>query len=240
MGMSIPRFVANCVIVGLLILVAGCATEKKEHERPRVSADTQPAAAAVVETAPLLAFEEGERRFVATLGSQKGQTLVSTLKHDGDGRWRYDLEGSRTVYLRQDDTGTYVEREIDMTEKVEVTYEPALQMLPAQLTRGEPVSNTVRMTVRNLADGKVRDQGTCELTCEFVGVETVQTPAGDFEAHIVHATRRIDLALAKVLVEVEESYAVGVGTVVETIRRDTKALGLFSIKSEEEVRRLEK
>jgi hypothetical protein len=132
-----------------------------------------------------------------------------------------------------------VEREIDMTERVEVTYEPALQMLPARLTRGEPVSNTVTMTIRNLADGKVRDQGTCELTCEHIGIETVQTPAGDFEAHIVQATRRIDLALAKVLVDVEESYAVGVGTVVETIRRDTKALGLFSIKSEEEIRRLE-
>jgi hypothetical protein len=239
-GMPTSRGAIVSVVLGLALAAVGCKSKPRVEDEPQRSAATQPAFAEPVRTAPLLAFRQEPRRFVVTLGPRKGQILASTLTEAGGGRWRFDLENTRTVYLQQTDSGTYVEREIDVEEQVEVLYEPALQMVPDTLTPGRPQSNEVTMIVRNLADGRERDRGSCSLTCEYVGTRAVDTPAGEFEAHVVRATRNIDLKLAKVTVEIETAYVMNEGTFVELIHRDTKALGLFSIKTEEELRRQDK
>jgi hypothetical protein len=240
MGMTNHRLAAlSLVLLAILALQTGCKSQPAQAE-PLPTADTATQPAAPVLTAPLLAFREESRPYRVTLGPRKGQTLTAALTDQGDGRWRYELENTREVFLiRNDADGTLVTRETDQEEKVEVLYEPALQMLPPEMTPGVPVTNEVKMTVRNLADGKVRDQGTCELTCEYIGTRVVSSLNGDVEAHVIRTTRRIKLNLAQVEVKIENAYLPDVGTIVERFWRDTRALGLFSVKTSEELQRVD-
>jgi hypothetical protein len=168
------------------------------------------------------------RVFAVDLGPRSGKTLRATIESTGRNQWRYTLEDSREVDLvLADDGSIQVPRETDVDEQVEILYEPALRLLPPRLVLGEPFEGESHMTVKNLKDGKLRDQGTVAYRVELTGQRKVATPAGEFDAYIVNSERRIKLGMASVDVAIMTAYAPDGGTVAESITQTTKALGLL-------------
>jgi hypothetical protein len=176
------------------------------------------------------------RVFDVTEGARKGETLTAKLEADGPNRWRYTLEDTRVAFIEVADDGSLlVSREQDMAEGVEVTYEPALVMLPPRLTTGEPVKNECAVVITDLKDGSVRDRGRCSYTSELIGPAADQ-PSGEPPAWLVRGTRSLDLNLAKADVVIDTACVPGVGTVRERVEQVTRALGLFAITKAEELR----
>lgn len=159
-------------------------------------------------------------------GPQAGKLLPFELEQ-ADDHWVLTLQGRQRVYLRQDPQGGLaIFREDDLTEQVQVEYDPALPMLPARVTVGSVNEGQARMVVRHLVSGAPRDQGTCHYRVQILKATQVDVPAGTYPAYIVYAVRDIRLALAQATVVIETAYAPGVGQVAEIVHQQTRALGL--------------
>jgi hypothetical protein len=209
---------------------------------PAVVADppaaTSPASAQASSTLAkdLLPLAPRSVTFVVTEGKELGKSLTHTLAQTARG-WEMSTQDVSVVRLHLDDKGDLlVSEEEDLDENVLVVYEPALRALPAKLVEGEPSTQTVHMTVVNRRTHKVRDEGSCDITVEFVATRPVQTPAGPITATVVKTTRHIKLGLAEATVTMHSAYQPGQGVVVDRVEQHTRAVGLFTMNKTQELR----
>lgn len=174
--------------------------------------------------------------FVVTEGKELGKQLTHTVAQTAKG-WEMSTQDVSVVRLHIDDKGDLlVTEEEDLDENVLVVYEPALRALPAKLVAGQPSTQTVHMTVFNRRTHKVRDEGSCEITVEFVATRPVQTPAGSITATVVKTTRHIRLGLAEATVTMHSAYQAGQGVIVDRVEQHTRAVGLFTMNKTQELR----
>lgn len=175
-------------------------------------------------------------------GPMKERTLQSTLTppepaeaNAAQNPWQLTLESVRTVFLQLDPQGTLlIPAEQDQTDRVFVSYEPAVGFMPAKLKMGRVTRGTSEMTIASLRTGEVRDTGRCDWYTDVLGQQRVRTPLGEFDAILIRGVREVKLGLATVHVVVDEAYAPGVGLVWERIDRNVRILGLLPARQVEE------
>jgi hypothetical protein len=209
---------------------------------PAVAPDPVAASSSASAQAPstlakdLLPLAPRSVKFVVTEGKDVGKSLTHTIAQTAKG-WEMSTQDVSVVRLQIDDKGDLlVTEEEDLDENVLVAYEPALRALPAKLAAGETSKQTVRMTVFNRRTHKVRDEGSCEITVEFVATRPVQTPAGAITATVVKTTRHIKLGLAEATVTMHSAYQAGHGVIVDRVEQHTRAVGLFTMNKTLELR----
>lgn len=176
-----------------------------------------------------LAARDGRIQIV--VDDQTPMAVGYRLEQVGDqpGKWRWVLDGIRTIYLTNNPDGAIaISREDELSEEVSVDYEPALVFLPARMAMGEPFKGVCQMTVRNLKTGSVRDRGSCNYQIELLGTRAAHTPARTSKAHVVQSQRRIELRLAQVQIKSETEFVAHRGWAAERIHRVTEVLGMFA------------
>lgn len=212
-------------LVAFSLTLAACQKSPRLTDPPAVT--TRPGQTfTALDLQPL---REGTWLFEVTEGPRTGRELTATIQSDGPNRWRYELEDTRVVFLEVNaDGGIVVPREQDLEENVEVTYTPALVMLPGKFTVGEPHKDECGVAITNLKTGEIRDRGRCAYTRELIG-----PAAGMPNAWLVRGTRHLDLGLATADIVIETTYIPGQGTETERVEQKTRPLGLFTIKKVE-------
>ncbi len=146
----------------------------------------------------------------------------------GDDLWRLTLENKAATFFQPDPDGNImIPCEDDLGENVEMTYTPALKMLPGQWPKGLVVEGDVKMLVKNIKTGGVREKGHCKYRVELLGRQRVSTPAGDFDTYLVRETRHIFLQMAKADSICDTWYVAEKGDVKEHTKERTKVFGLF-------------
>jgi len=188
-----------------------------------------------IETDTLLRAPGDRAALRFTRGPHQDETVEMTVSAEDEG-WSRTLEGLRTTHFAQDDEGLRVRGEDDFEQKVRVTYQPPLLVLPPTLESASKAQAESRMTVTDLEGKNVRDKGHCRVEIELLGRQRVATPAGFFDAVIIRTTRTIDLGLADAEVVITAGYVPERGLVAEHIARTTRPLGLFTSKREDEMR----
>ncbi len=195
--------------------------------------------ATTADIAPLFPLRRDKGRFQIVEGDDDGYAFAWQLEPAGQG-WVYTYEGYQQVWILQDEAGALrIVREDDLDEDVQVTYEPAVLMLPAKLETGFSESETVTMTVRSLDGTQLRSVGTCINTVTVLGKQSVSTPAGQFEAVMVETRRQVQLPIARVEVQIISAFVPGRGQVAERVVQKVRALGLFDTEEVREVRLVE-
>lgn len=211
--------------------------------QPATAPTTAPAPAAT--TGPAQAIHAGDlfvlRRLAGAYDITRNEATTSavpfTLEPHAQGGWVLSVGELRRIYLSaQADGSVVVAREEDSRENVAVTYTPTLRMLPSRLTPHHVEEFDCQMVVRDLKDQSVRDKGDCRYSVEYLGEQRVQTPAGEFTAHMVRSTRQMNLNLASVRVTILSAYVPQRGNVLERVEETRRMLGLFSSKATEESR----
>ncbi len=170
-------------------------------------------------------------------GRRKGQIFTWRFERGTDNTWNDVDEGMHTMVIREKDGAILVVREEDSDEKVRIEYDPPLELLPAKLEVGKPRETKCRMSVYDLATGNLREEGDCVHVVEYLGRQKRRIAAGEVDACRTRAVRRMQLKLAQVEVVIEVAAVPGQGKIWSRIERDTRALGLFSVKSAEEMNR---
>lgn len=214
---------AGLVLLELWLGAVGCAAPPRAEPAPPAEGPVEAVAAD-----QLFPLEARQGAFRVVEGADRGKTVPATLEQAGEG-WVLTLEGRQRTFIERNDAGDLIiTREDDFGENVTVRYDPAVVMLPAQVTADAVREGEVTMTVYGLGTDEKREQGTCRYHVSVRGQEDVTTPAGAYEGtYLIHSTRQIDLNLADVTVRLDTAYAAGVGQVAETVVQETKALGLI-------------
>lgn len=210
---------------GLFLGCAGAMAATALAEPPPQPPATQPAAVTAGDLVPLKARSGA---FSIQLGKKPAQTVPFAFTDAGEGVWTYTLEDRSVARFRRGaDGGLLVAKETDLDERVDVTYDPALCVLPPTLEPGKPFESLSKMVIRNSRDGSLKEKGTCAVRVELIGTQRIVTPAGEFTAVQVRETRQIRLRVAKADVNCDTWYVPGVGEVAEKSLTVTKALGIF-------------
>ncbi|MCX5658704.1 MAG: hypothetical protein NTW19_03155 [Planctomycetota bacterium] len=197
---------------------------------PASAATTQPSSSndAAPGAGELVPLKARHGAYSIQVGKKQAQIVPFRFEPGEESSWTLTLEGRSVArFTRGEDGSLLVPRESDLNERVEVTYEPGLRVLPGKWEPGKPSECTSKMVIRNSKDGSLKEKGTCSIRVELVGKERVTTPAGEFDAMLVRETRQIRLRMAKADVTCETWYVPGVGEVAERSVTTTKALGLF-------------
>lgn len=190
----------------------------------------------------LVELKPRQAKYLILQGPMKGKTLQSTLTPPepaggdaADNPWQLTLESVRTVFLQLSAQGTLlIPGEQDQSDRVFVSYEPAVGFIPAVLRMGRVTQGTSEMTIASLRTGEVRDTGRCDWHTDVLGQQRVRTPLGEFDAILIRGVRDVKLGLATVHVAVDEAYVPGVGLVWERIDRNVRILGLLPARQVEE------
>ena len=189
-----------------------------------------------IDGAELNPLKPGSARITYTQGSHKGKTVTMTTQAGEGDIWIQAVESIRTMKLRQVDGQCLMPSEEDVTENVSITYAPPFVLLPARVEAGHKHQGKTTMTVSNLKTGKERDRGPCSYTVELLGMQTIATPAGRFEAYLFRTVREIDLSLAKVKVTIHTAHVPERGIVMTRVEQNTRAIGFISMNKKEEWR----
>lgn len=229
-------------------VLMGCTNQRQTTAASDVTSRTTTTAPAPAAATPassqspstlakdLLPLAPRSVKFVVTEGKDVGKSLTHTIAQTAKG-WEMSTQDVSVVRLHIDDKGDLlVTEEEDLDENVLVVYQPALRALPANLVAGQPSKQSVHMTVFNRRTHKVRDEGSCEITVEFVATRPVQTPAGAITATVVKTTRHIKLGLAEATVTMHSAYQAGQGVIVDRVEQHTRAVGLFTMNKTLELR----
>ena len=88
------------------------------------------------------------------------------------------------------------------------------------------------MTVLNLPDGRVRDDGEVRYTVELLGRQQIRTQTGQYDAYVLAMKRQIQLLSASSTVSIRAAYAPGKGLVAEHVVRDVKIPGIINLRQE--------
>ncbi len=166
-------------------------------------------------------------------GTHKGQTIAVTMTAAEDGAWKENYEGIRAMVMKEVDGQIVLLAEEDVAENVAITYDPPLMLLPKRVAMDEKVEGDSAMTVNHLKTGKNRDSGKCHYETRLLGMQKVQTPAGEFDAYIFETIRTIDLSLAKVKVTIQTAHVAGKGIVMTRVDRKTRAIGFINLSKSE-------
>lgn len=243
MGMRIPTSPRIARLVPLLILLAlaaGCATTSDGPIATTSSASSDRGIRPVVKPIDGLRLNPLAARSGAVVyveGERKGATATTTLaKSEGD-TWQDMTKDIHKMVIKDDAGALVMLSEEDVAENVAITYDPPFVLLPKKVVMGEKVTGQTTMTVNYLKTGKKRDSGPCHYVVELLGMQTIDTPAGSFDAYVFKTTREIDLSLAKVNITIHTAHVVDVGIVMTRVEQKTKAIGIFSMNKTEESRK---
>ena len=230
-----------CSFVLVLALLAGCCGKYPSSPAPQPSGSSDAPAggdAEVVAALDIYPLKPATFKHQYVDGARKGQTFTWRLTRDADGLWSDTDEGAHTMFVREKDGAILVMREVDNEENVRIEYDPPLELLPAKLETGKPRETRCRMMVFDLSTGAQLEEGECVHVVEYLGRRKVRSAAGEVEVCRTRAVRKMKLKLAQVEVLIEIDAVPGLGKVRSRIERNTKPLGLFSVKTVEEVKRL--
>jgi len=165
------------------------------------------------------------------------QTTVQRGEEVGvkDGAWwtKY-LSGTdskkpeREVHLVTDAQGNVgASEEINRGEKVEITYDPPLVVIPKSLEAGGSYTEKLKMTVYPLGDrSKPRMAGTATNEIHYVGDGEVKVDGKTVRARKLEAKLTAQLQNARTINTSEQWWADGIGLVRQRDREVTTMLGL--------------
>jgi hypothetical protein len=229
------------ILTHWLCLITGCQTTPPTtphdiHDQTPISptANLEP----IPRPNDLFPFAPSAGKFEFTRDHQPSRIIPYQLTETSDHHWSLSLQGIRVTYFERTPDGSIaITREDESSESVSVEYSPSLTILPSQPpSPQQPVTGTARVVVKNLTDQSIRDQGQCNYTIQYSGIQDISLPQGEFRAYGYKMFRNIELTLSKTAVNITSFYIPNVGWVAEQIDQNTKVFNLFQIKSHQNLR----
>ena len=148
----------------------------------------------------------------------------------------FDGQHRSLLKVNQDQTVLLLEEQ-DYIQQVKVVYNPPIKVIPSDLLHDKSQTLTSKMTVYSLNGKTQRDKGTCTVTLKVLGKQTLNTPAGKFEAIVIQTLRKLQLGLARGTVKTLDYYVPHVGLVAHKIQRKLITMGFIPMNSVTEVQR---
>ena len=176
----------------------------------------------------LMPLEPRHGVYLVTEGPEKGTQVPFTFEQHGD-QWILIQHELARHELRRDHEGNLlIDREIDLREDREIDYVSPVMLLPATVDRNTSLTGNARVIVRSTRARSVKYRGVCSWQLDFIGVGSVETPAGTFPAYRLRATREIHLSLAQISMTIDFEYARGQGMIATGVDQVIRSLGLFT------------
>ncbi len=176
----------------------------------------------------LVPAKDIQAKVAYTQGKDHGKSFAYSVKKTQDG-WVRTIADHSVVYLKLHDDGSIVvTREDDLVEKVTVTYDPYVVVVPAKLAKTMKVAGEAKTQVVTISDGSPRGSGTTTYSITSAWQADVKCADGSvFDAHMIRDEREMKLDIATVKITIDSAFAKGQGLVAETVWKQQTALGLF-------------
>ncbi|MEQ9455379.1 MAG: hypothetical protein RLN76_12410 [Phycisphaeraceae bacterium] len=192
--MSVVRPLTAMVLSAGMLLSAGCVMSPAATGQGRsghatgqpiqiASVAMKPGQAIDVELDPAQAGLSKSQRTIETDASRKGTIILKGVRE--------------STWVQGGDGGWALAEDVDHAEKVRLEYEPALGVVPAELSPGQQLKAEGRVRILRLEDGSQREAGS------YTSVLTVEPTASGFT---LKEERTLDLNLATVDINLETVY----------------------------------
>lgn len=134
---------------------------------------------------------------------------------------------SEHTFRHAPDGGVAMLQTVEHADKVVTSFEPPLVVLPGRLDGGSTLRQTLRMVVRPIGKPEtIQSEGAASNELTYVADETVETPAGTFEAARVRSVLKVKLGTANVTATTDAWYAPGVGLVAQRRQERVTVFGV--------------
>lgn len=226
----------------LVVLLTGCASQRADSSaRPvdQFGVDPFTPVKKLPDPQQLLGPMTKAQPFDVVQGSQKGrQWIYSHTPGDAKGQQLLTFAGQHQSLLKPDVDGNMrLLWEIDYAHQVKVVYDPPIMLIPARLDAISDKPEQHKMVCYSLDGKSTRDKGTCDVTMQVLGKQTLHTSAGKFTPIVFKTTRQLDLGLAKGTVTIFDAYVPGKGLVAHRVVRKLATMGFIPMNSTLEVQR---
>lgn len=166
--------------------------------------------------------------YLVTEGPEKGKRVPFTFEQRGD-RWVLTKHELAQHELHRDQRGNLlIDQETDLREDRQIEYLSPIILLPATVDSNTSLTGKTRVIVRNTRSRSVKYRGVCTWQLHFLGVGSVETPAGVVPVYRLRATREIRLTLAQISMTIDFEYERGKGMIATGVDQISRSLGLFT------------
>lgn len=213
------------LIVTAVGMTFGC-TQERAHAEVEVDPGSKPTWS--ISATQLMPLEARSGVYLMTSGKHKGEKVPFTIESQ-DERWVETMQEWDSHVMQLDEDGNIViPDESDLKEGLNIEYSRPVVLLPATIGPDTRVSGKTAVTIRDLDDGRVTNEGKCTWSVRFVDRRTVNTPAGEFQTYRLHMVRKISLSLVTIVMDLDFDYAPGKGEVAVDIHQTKHFIGLFT------------
>lgn len=247
-------------LLGLVLLVPGCATRREQAEPIAFEPATAASRAALLGellpwaradgAAPATLEERTEdgawrSRFEIVEGPHAGKRMIVS-RRDGEtpGNWTItrEIEGrvqplEKGVYRIDPGDGSLImPRLLNYERGVRVEMDPPGLTFPARLEPGESVARESRMRLPLLGNpSRLREQGTGRSQVSLIGAQRVRTRAGTFDALHLREVFESRFSSATAVRTIDRWFAPNAGLIAETWSEEVRALGIVIERSRQAI-----
>ena len=221
----------------------GCSSANKVQQAPPSMAGTPVQAANIfsqtsLNATSLLGKMPQQVTFVVTDGKYTNEQWQFTSHSQKENQIVQEFKDQhRTRIQINDDKSAALIEENDFSQNAKVLYDPPIIVIPNDLSIKTHEPTTHQMTVMSIDGKSKRDQGTCTVELQIMGMQKITTPDGQYNAMLIKESRQLKLGLAQGSVTIYNAYAPKVGLIGHRVETNLVTLGFIPLNNTLELKR---
>lgn len=182
----------------------------------------------VKELMPLAAWQ---KQFKITEGKDRGKLVPLSFRQDptNQHRWKLVFGDYATVWMTNDGTGGLAMERLDLIKNHSyIVYEPALPILPRDLTSGASLRRYANFKMFDAENGHLKRTGRATHFVRQVSHTKFDTPAGPIDGYYIDIEHGMDMQYAQLSLSLGLGCRLDDGPVYGMGQYTLKKLGIFS------------
>ena len=144
----------------------------------------------------LIPLASWQKQFKITEGKDRGKVVPLTSQPDlaDDKRWKLIFGNYAGILLVRDSTGALMMERLDLfNSRSYIVYEPALPVLPSDITSSGFIRRQTGYKMYSLETGKLRRTGRVTHLVKRISDSQFNTPAGVIDGYYIEIDHRMDM-----------------------------------------------
>jgi hypothetical protein len=179
----------------------------------------------------LMPLAKWQKQFRITEGKDRGKLVPLIFRQDpaNDQRWNLTFGDYAGILMVSDSSGGLVMERLDLFKSHSfIVYEPALPILPRDLTSGASLRRQASFKMFDVETGRLKRTGRATHLVKQVSHSRFDTPAGSIDGYYIEIEHGMDMQFAQLNLTLGLGCRLDDGPVYGSGQYTLRKLGLFS------------
>ena len=179
----------------------------------------------------LMPLAKWQKQFKITEGKDRGKLVPLIFRQDpaNDQRWNLIFGDYAGILMTSDSSGGLAMERLDLFKSHSfIVYEPALPILPRDLTSGASLRRQASFKMFDVETGRLKRTGRATHLVKQVSHSRFDTPAGSIDGYYIEIEHGMDMQFAQLNLKLGLGCRLDDGLVYGAGQYTLRKLGLFS------------